>query len=711
MAGPEDMTPSMRECLTRIAAAGAPMLYCGQTVFWDEPTKAVLLLALDALSLNVPVIAAIHDTDYFSKLPGASDHGGTYAIVPRNDGTTRELWAAIGEISALFGSETPVEVRALRRCGVPVRRLARRGGEGRAGFVDRSTEAWGWRGMVRQDDDDVVGIDVRVESEVAACIEDMVRWATQTTLDVVADEPTRARAARFAEGALRIVHDALARHDGRSLTHAFSDISRRIHGALLRSVRRRPVIDASSRYLAFNRQTAVLARFTPLDWYLDPKTRDLATRAYDQAVEGSGAYALDQFGAGAIPFDLVVRGRGRGTLRIAGGAVMADLPRGPAVLGPSLLVRSRRDLAALVERRFGPGCMVTGKAAILPCMFLSEVVMVLNEGGSVYIEGPTRKLVAALRDGGLGFRLFPVLRLHYATFDCMGALDARLRLPPHLARAFHCAELRTSEFAHRWRAVVEEQEVILHHIRSHSSPAGMLDHAAEYGDPRWESLRDEYARLREAMRRRADEVRPWREDLRSQSDQYRAAGARALELERGSGAIRRHRLKPAWDALAAAQAAGADAETLSELRAAVARHEQARARTRAELLEARLAMRDAHWAWHDLRDRIVHEDSEGELASLRRRAREIEDEVEMERFAIVRDSLLTQALPKADHRPSAWWFLMLDGGECWFPCAARRAEARFEELAESVLPRCWGLAPGSAAGGAEPASPVGAPGV
>ena len=82
-------------------APGAPLLALGQTVLWDEPMKGGVALLLKG---KRKFIAGVHDTDYFAKLPSGERKKGQFKAVPHNDTTTRALWSAAGEFSALFGS-------------------------------------------------------------------------------------------------------------------------------------------------------------------------------------------------------------------------------------------------------------------------------------------------------------------------------------------------------------------------------------------------------------------------------------------------------------------------------------------------------------------------------------------------------------------------------------------------------------------------------
>jgi len=682
----------VRDALHRVAASGAPLLSFGQTVFWDEPTKALLIGAMESLSLHIPVVAGIHDTDYFSKLPqrgraaaAGSSVCGAYSIAPHNDGTTRELWAAVGEVSALFGSETPVTVRDLHHYRVPLRRLASGSSDGATSFIDRETEAWGWRGLVRLEDHDIVGLDVAVDEANSRCIECMVRWGLETTLAVVADEPTQAAVRAFARRALCHVRAALARHQGRRLSRAFRSILTRTIEAMLGRTPTDLSVTACSEYFVFNSDTAGRARFAPIDWFLAAETAEAARRAYDEAVAGSGAYVLAQFGDGALPFDVVVPHRGRGTLRLTAREALVDLPGGTVSLGPSTFLRDRQDLAALIQRRFGPDCMVSAKAVVLPCLFLCEGVMLLNEGASAYIDHSTRAFVQALKQAGVGFRLFPILRLHYGTFDSLSALSSEFTLPAHLARGFGKQRVTATEFSARWRRVVAEQEELLGHIGRHSSPQAMVDHIRERDEATWGPIAEEYRQVRQCIRAEGGRIQALAADMVRARDDYRQARSEMLELEARSGRIRREVLRPLWEA-------GPD--LTPEARDRLERAQEERAALQAQIAALAASARSTSARWRSLRAQIARLGREGPMAALRRRAQEIEDQVEMERFCIVRDALLTRGLVKADHRPSAWWMLALDGGRDWLPAVGESMEAYLEELAPDVLPHCWSLAAG-----------------
>ncbi|MFQ3612055.1 MAG: hypothetical protein SNJ72_11240, partial [Fimbriimonadales bacterium] len=166
-------------------APGKPLLALGQTVFWDEPMKAVLFTLLQKRTMPRPFYFGIHDTDYFARLPlraipSAWCVAERFAMVPHNDGTTRALWSAAGEISQLFGSETIPTRAQYHAAGAQLERVASHQPEGRTAYIDQMTEAWGWRGLVMLDDHPRPVCEVPLQAVLPA-LHALLEWGRHAT--------------------------------------------------------------------------------------------------------------------------------------------------------------------------------------------------------------------------------------------------------------------------------------------------------------------------------------------------------------------------------------------------------------------------------------------------------------------------------------------------------------------------------------------------
>src|SRR5688572_24087480 len=115
-------TLTLEEALAELekVAPEAPFLALGQTVFWDEPMKGGVALTSKRLGYSRKLVAGVHDTDYFAKLPHGPRQPGKFMVVPHNDTTTKGLWSAAGEFSRLFGSETVVSREILQSAGLRI---------------------------------------------------------------------------------------------------------------------------------------------------------------------------------------------------------------------------------------------------------------------------------------------------------------------------------------------------------------------------------------------------------------------------------------------------------------------------------------------------------------------------------------------------------------------------------------------------------------
>ena len=73
-----------------------------------------------------------------------------------------------------------------------------------------------------------------------------------------------------------------------------------------------------------------------------------------------------------------------------------------------------------------------------------------------------------------------------------------------------------------------------------------------------------------------------------------------------------------------------------------------------------------------------------EHAKIRTALRQIEAQAERERARLTRNALQTiHGLPHTAHRPSAWWFPLLDPSGAWLREVARTAHFYLEPLTEA----------------------------
>ncbi len=631
------------EDLDRLAP-GVPLLALGQTIFWDEPMKGGVALALQEMGSDRTLVAGIHDTDYFARLPGG-DQGAGYAAFPHNDTTTQALWSAAGEFSSLFGSETVITKDLLAAAGVRVAKVHRE----RPGHLDHVTEAFGWRGVVRLGDHTQTVAETPIGPVFRALFQTL-QWAVDQTLSHISGHPERAREA--ADGLLDTVCKA-----SESATH-LSDFYHSLAETLYSFAAGQPVPLATTRtteLLRFNRSTAHLARFDLVERFLNPNTRDLSRDAYDQAVRGTEMYTLDRFGTGALPFDLVIPGLGRGTLRVGhrGIVVMTPVPQFITLRRP---ISTLSELAEAIERRFGTECVLVGKAVTLVGMLAKEFVFVFHEGASGYIPR-TRALLQRLYAPG---EVHPVLRVRYSPWDTLEHCCQWFRLPSELASTFGAEELCAPSLAARWHQVQTDQETRLTALHSLRRPIDFIRWLAAEGLGSWEVLAAEYEGLHDRLnllREEVDSIRRSRGEVWSE--------AKALKAKRNT---RQNELGDHWRA--AIFEKDPTSEELAE-----------RERRLAEIrdLDEQIAQKKAVWSQ-------LHRDQEEltgspEIMEVHARRRQIELEAELKRIKLVRQAVIaTKGLCKAGYRPSAWWFPLVCPDGTWFKETTQRATYYLESL-------------------------------
>lgn len=636
--------------LERIAP-DAPLLALGQTVLWDEPMKGGVALLLRDLGSKRKFVAGVHDTDFFAKLPSAKKSKGRFAAVPHNDTTTRGLWSAAGEFSALFGSETVISKQDYLKAGLRLAAVLRN----RPNVLDEASEAWRWRGIVTLDEDPILASEVPLD-QIFSVLQSTLDWAIEETIGSLG-ESEQARAREIADRLHSLVCDAAEKEGSETLTGFYRNLLSEMY-AFVAGEEVPLQATMTSELLRFNSKTAGLPRFELAELFLKPETKHMARSAYDEAIRGSEIYDLSRFGTGGIPFDLVIPGKGRGTLRVGNrGAVI--LTRQPQFLSFKKPIASVQELAEAVEAKFGPDCVLIGKAVTLIGMLSREFVFVFHEGASSYVKY-TRRFHDLLSEAGCTDQYNPILRLKYLAWDSLQSCCSWLKLPDPLREAFGTEEPNGPSFASRWREVARNEQHKLNQIAQLRGPLDLIRYLAKEVGESWESLADEYQELHGKLEGLAESIRELAKERRACYGQLRQQKQARVEAERAKGEHFRSKIfekepnpteKVKRDELG--QAVDHAIRAVEETKGVIA-----------ELLrrqEARVSDPQVQ-EWHG-----------------RRRA--IELEAELKRMRLVRQAIIaSKGLERAGYRPSGWWFPMVCPSGHWFKKTVGSAEAYLEPL-------------------------------
>lgn len=645
----------------------------GQTVFWDEPMKSVLVPMLKAYCPNARMIVGPHDADYFGKCPGLR-RPERFVTCEHNESATSGIWAAAGEISALFGAEAVPTHAKLAAAGVDFAKI-RRMGNRYDQLIERGTTAWGWRGVVESGVGNSVFRDLATE-DVSAEVEKLIEWALEGTLSQLEN---RAAHEQSASELLNTFRESARRPENAALTKVYQSMWPYFYSRLLGYEPDGITVTSTCELFQFNRRTCRLPRFRLVDYFLNPETSLICREAYSSSVKGSGIYALDRFDEGALPFDLVLPGRGRGTMVVRGKELAVDLDPAVVVSLDSPLI-STDQLAEVIETQFGPGTSLVGKAIANAFMFTSEFVFALNVHGSAYVTR-TRKMARFMADHGIPVKLMPILRLRYKTWDSLEVLDETFCLPEHLAAAWEAPEVTAKSFARDWRSVVERKKALLQTLRTMKSTRELLRLLIQVDGDRWSETLEVYVRAKRKL----------------------------LALQRGVCAEkqRAHALREEIKSLME------DANRLQYARGQISRLEKSLRRRLLDLKKSRQAESEFH-ALRSQLDNLAKEELEGidgKLVSIRRkilelkaeraktvasyRSRELgpeameakksiiaaEAETQAAKFTLVEKAIrVVEGLPYTDHRPTAWWLPVVDPKGEWFRAILESTELEIEEM-------------------------------
>ncbi|MCS6830224.1 MAG: hypothetical protein RMM08_10140 [Armatimonadota bacterium] len=653
-------------------------LALGQTVFWDEPMKAVLNRLAREVGIGFPLLLCVHCTDYFAKLSRPVPTDRPIVALPHNDGTTRDLWSAAGELSCLFGSETIPTRQRYVNAGVAFDKVAKRHPDGEQRFIDRMTEAWGWRGLVHTELHSVIVHEVCLQHVLEPLIE-LLQWGFEESLKLLPTHKRQEARSAAADRILAWASDFAKQHPDQCLSALYQWLFPRFF-AMMGAPTDNITTNCSANLLKLTPETAILPRFQLVDLFLNPETRAIAEAAYNHAVEGSEIYTLDRFGEGAIPFDLIVPKRGRGTVRVTDRWLIVETEQ-PVTLPLAQPVCSIADLARVVQIHL-PGATLVGKAVALVSMLAREFLFVMNEGGSPYVWR-TRKMNRYLREHGIEWNVHPILRLVYPTWDTLGGGECEtISLPDHLADAFGKREICTSEFSARWRTVVGEQKALLESIRHLTSPREVLEFLAQREGEDWRVLREEYdfhlATLRD-LRAQAEEIHQRIHTLYAQIEQWKQEYQR---IERAKGENYRQTIKPLkeqlWELAQRGVTSGVEVERIQD---EIQQYEQARKGFDHDLQQLREWIAEARAEVARLKPQRQMLERGEQNQRARQRTAEIEWQAELRKMELVRQAILvSEGLTHTDHRPTFWWIPLVDPSGGWLERITQATEMYLEEI-------------------------------
>lgn len=631
-------------------APGAPLLALGQTVFWDEPIKIGILQQLRKLGFQRELIAGIHDTDYFAKLSNIKKFQG-YEAMPHNDTTTRDLWSAAVEFSLFFGSETVITKHIYKSFHLNLHRLEAY----LPGILDLKTEAWGWRGIMGSAQEPLVISQTSIH-QIFPIIKKTFQWALDSSVEMLL-EPYQSQAKKVAAEIIQAIQGKENLVSNLTLSEYDQSILPLFH-SFFAGDDLKAKITSTTQLFKFNKKTVFLPRFYLLNLFINPSTRENAQKAYNFAVEDSEVYELSRFGAGAIPFDLVIPDKGRGTIRLLPSQLIITTPE---VISIKLEkpVTKIEELANIIEENFGENTVLVGKAIPLIGMLAHEFVCIFHQGASSYVA-ESKKFHQNLYQVGIKLNLNPILRVQYKTWDALEDIDVSFSLPKPFQKGFGTEKISAKKFAISWKKVVEEQKNLLKQLQENRCIEKFISFLATYQPEVWDEKFQVYKKLSDQIEKTGEFLKQFKENKYEIVQNIHRIKKERVELERKKGEHWRDFIfqkEPTQKDLKSRENIAEKINLLSE-----------------ESLELEKKWRIIHQKQQDLLEKK-------EVKFNFSQKRKLEIEADLERIDLIRNAfILTEGLKKAGHRPSSWWFPLISPDGKWFNKTMETAEYSLESL-------------------------------
>lgn len=645
-------------------------------VLWDAPLRILVVTA----RLDRPMCHFIPDTDWCKadRVLEAEMAATRMGATVSNKGTTlagSAPWPVMTGLTDLWskpGSVTPFTPHWWREHGVDLVRLAilwRRNHPTRTheDFYRRATGVPGYRSIVWSGDTPASQLPARV------ILPDLLRELREyyRRLSLSVDPKLRGRVRKTGEDLIveiRIWH-------AKNQKGTVGELWQYLIGwkAARMGVEKELLTTSSStQFFSFTADTADQPQFWVLDQFLGPLGNRWVA-SYDAAIAGTDGEAL-QTGSlvsgesQALPFDVTIDGKGKGTLVIGPGGVRVVNRSGKVLL--SAENESPATVQRLAEILGQAGRVaVDGKARTLVLQLLRADILVLPEQGSMY-TAEVAAMVKELEKVGIRAALYPILRVRLKAWESMPA-GMQLRLPiwmEWLRKLSRKEWVSGSTVRQNWREWVKEAADSCRILTRPALETDDLLAILAANDRRWSVKRRRWLRFgerQEDLRRRLAKLRSVLEGSREQQKEIRK---QADEIERQSGIIRRQ-IKPLLERelVELNEAERTTLQSANEERGRIAVRAQA-IRIEAEGLNPTVE------SWQRRIERV-----ELELARLRDLQNQIVLEAGLARIELVRQMEMVLALEYSNLRPVTAW-IELDPSGRWLAEIVRTAQFRLEWL-------------------------------
>jgi hypothetical protein len=633
-------------------APNAPLLALGQTIFWDEPLKIGVAANAEKFGFSRRLVSGIHDTDYFAKWP-QKPLGTGYISATHNDFSTKDLWAAVAEFASLFGSETVITRKKFNLYGVCLEKIRKHD----SSLAENLTEAWGWKALVGLGEPTKLTCQTDVEAVYIAIVE-MFASVGNKSIDYLSPN-----LAISAEDKLHSLINQLneINIDKKEYLSDFYQIALEKFFNLLNSEFKNYEISSTASLLRFNLRTCHLPRFEFVNHFIDPVVAEFTKSIYNQVLDGSDIYSVEEFGEYAIPFDLVIPEKGRGTICISPGylEILTPQPIQIKLLKP---IESIDDLARVVQAHFGLGCTLVGKAVTLIGMLAREFVFVFHEGASSYVRY-SKQLHQKLNEKKIKVSLNPILRVHYKTWDVFDKANVQLSLPNELAQAFERTELSSNEFAQNWASAHQSQMSLLNWFAHNGSIDALLSQSENTLFLDLVDLAKQYKAISAQLHAISDQLK----EIRLKKDRI-SERLKGIKLERVQLQLQ---MGEHWRKYLFGQPNIQSAGVHQKERADFEKKFEAIAVEKWQLLQELKALLSQQ-------EQIV---KSPEAEHNRKKREEIELNIAIKKAVIIRNAMIvTEGLNAAARRPSWWWFYLLNSDLEWYTNLVNQAHYELEPL-------------------------------